>query len=535
MKKILLLIFILAVTFLSFISSLNNDFTNWDDNLLILNNPQIRSLNLESVTNIFTSIHHKGYIPLTMLSFALEYHFFQYNPFFYHLDNILLHLLVTALIFQFALQTGLPVRAAAFAALIFGVHPMHVESVAWITERKDMLYAVFYMLALCAYWQYLKSQKVIYYLAGIMLGILSMLAKPMALSLPLILFACDWLYGRRWGIKMIVEKSLHLTYIAPITMVTYALNERLPIQNIHDGVLIGVWTLTFYVKKFFLPFHLSPLYQLPEPVSLATPAYLSAGGVLLLSIFLIFYFRKNRWLSFSFLFYFLSIFFLLKYDNTDTSIVGDRYMYLPSLGFCFLIGYFMDRYGGEIKVKRAPVIFPFSCLIIALLGVKTFYQNNVWQDSISLWKAVIENNAAAPSAMAAARNNKYQQQLINAYLIDHTNTANAYAQQGKFDEALAEYKKALLISTDNALVFYNRGNVYLMQNKFDLAIADFSKAIEHDPNNLLAYTNRGGIYYLQNRFDLALRDFNKALEIDPAFKPALDNRARIYQIRDRHF
>ena len=143
-KKFLLII--LMTVFVICAPSLRNHFVYLDDDTHILENSSIRALDADHIRQIFTTSVDKVYAPLTFLSFAVEYHFFKYNPFIYHLDNLLLHLGVTALVFYFALQVGLPLRAAFAAGLLFGIHPMHVESVAWVTERKDVLYAFFYML-----------------------------------------------------------------------------------------------------------------------------------------------------------------------------------------------------------------------------------------------------------------------------------------------------------------------------------------------------------------------------------------------------
>ena len=149
------LLAVLLITFFSFMPSLNNSMTNWDDNEYITDNPYVITLNGDNIRSIFTTTVSEIYSPLTVLSFAIEYHFFKDNPFIYHFNNLILHVMITALIFFLALKLGLSLWGAGGAALLFGIHPMHVESVAWIAERKDVLYVFFYMLALNYYWGYL--------------------------------------------------------------------------------------------------------------------------------------------------------------------------------------------------------------------------------------------------------------------------------------------------------------------------------------------------------------------------------------------
>ncbi len=245
-KWILPLILILVI--LAFLPSLFNGFIKNDDPTHLLENVTLRALTFENIRAMFQSIVNVTYIPLTTASFAIEYHFFGYNPFIYHLDNLLLHLGVVVCVFVFLQRLGLSVLAAGMGALIFGIHPLRVESVTWITERKDVLYGFFYMLAVLQYWDYAKSGKRNSYLLSLIFGFLSILAKPMALSLPLILLLCDWWMGRGWKRNIFFEKIPYAVIIIPITWITYALNARNPIQSVGEAILLWVWCF----KKTFL-------------------------------------------------------------------------------------------------------------------------------------------------------------------------------------------------------------------------------------------------------------------------------------------
>jgi len=265
---------ILTVVFFSYVPTLDNDFVLWDDDMHLLENISVRVLDFEHVGDIFKSTVNKIYIPLTTLSFAIEYHFFEYDPFVYHLDNLLLHLGVVAFIFWLGLRLGLPIAGSGIAALLFGIHPMHVESVAWVTERKDALYSFFYMAALLSYCRYLdftkstpsfqirKSYRLL--VLSAVFGILSILAKPMALSLPLILLLFDWFHRRKITGAAIFEKVPVTVAIAGITWISYVGHARIPGKNIVEGLLIWPWTFVFYLRQFLFPaarqqpFHTSP-------------------------------------------------------------------------------------------------------------------------------------------------------------------------------------------------------------------------------------------------------------------------------------
>ena len=516
-RKLFILLAILAITFVSFSSILNNGFLNWDDNFHLVGN---RSVRFFDIKHMFTSTVNENYIPLTILSFAIEHHFFGLNPFIYRLDNLLLHLVVTGLVFLFALQVGLTVRGATFAALLFGIHPMHVESVAWVTERKDVLYAAFYMGALCSYWRYLEDKRIKSYLLTIVLGMLSILAKPMALSLPLILFVCDWLKGRKFNLKVFYEKVPYFLYIIPIAWITFSLNKRIPGDNLIEGALIWVWTATFYIKKFFSLFIFIPWYSLPKPVSISNFHYASSLIILFFLLICLARYRKNRWLIFASLFYFVSIFLLLRCDISDPQIVADRFMYLPSVGICVLLGVSWERISGNLK-KRGVAFRNAGCfcliLLFSVLCVKTYFQSEIWEDDVNLWSYVI---------------NKSPNNADKANYVAYTKRGTAYDDQGEYELAMADYNKALgIISEDNsdkAKIYHHRGVAYLGQNNYDLALDDFSKALDINPNFAEAYNSRGIMYGMTGDYELALDGFNKAIAINSGFIEAYNNRGIIY-------
>ena len=249
-KIILAVAGIVLLVFFVYTPALENGFVNWDDDVHSTRNQFIRSLDFRHIKEIFTTTVNKIYIPLTTLSFAVERHFFGLDPFVYHLNNILLHIFVTICVFMFSFHCGLSLSGATIAALIFGVHPMHVESVAWVTERKDVLYASFFMLSLLSYSHYIKTgcEKIRYFLFTMVLGFLSVLAKPMALSLPMVLFVLDWFYRRKISVASLIEKALVAFLLAPVVWVTYQAHARMLELVFPRSLLLWIWNLTFYLK-----------------------------------------------------------------------------------------------------------------------------------------------------------------------------------------------------------------------------------------------------------------------------------------------
>ncbi len=575
-KIVISVIFILLAVFISYSPTLKNNFVYLDDDTHLLENSSIRGLDIAHIKQIFTTTVDRVYAPLTFLSFAIEYKFIKYKPFIYHLDNLILHLGTTACVFYFALQLGLPLLAAFIAALLFGIHPMHVESVAWVTERKDVLYAFFYMLSVCFYLKYLSRREIATYTLTIIFGILSILAKPMALSLPLILLVCDWFKKRAFDKSMILDKIPHFFYIVSIAWITYSLNARVPGENIHSSVIIWIWTAVFYIHKFFFPLTLVPMYALPQPISLSNPHYFGAIGLFALLIILLFIFRRERWVGFAALFYFLSMFFLFRYDNiVDKNIVADRFIYLPCLGICFLIGFWFDQL---FKKENLRVILSIiAILVVMLLSAKTFAQTQLWKDSIPFWNHELKHypdNATGYGNRGEAYRDNGQYDLALAdfnkaiasdpkYAQGYNSRGQLYAMRGnidaalqdflkvidlnpRFDEAynnigiiysikkdkekaLSYFKQAIEIDPTNVEAHYNLGDFYYAQGQFEQAFEHFQKVIALNPNSAIGYNKRGLIYGIQQEYDLALSDFNRSIKIDPNNSEVYANRGIVFE------
>lgn len=491
-QKAFPLIVLTLVVWVTFSPCLNAGFLNWDDDINLIENMSVRSLSPNGIGRMFKETTQKIYTPLTTLSYAVEYHFFGLKPFVYHFDNLLLHWANTLLVFYLALRLGIPTAGAFVAALLFGVHPMRVESVAWVTERKDVLYAFFYLWAMFFYAGYLKSRRWDAYAGAFVFGLLSMLAKPMAATLPLILLLMDWHAQRRWDIKTLLDKIPFFAFIIPLAWITHSMNPHVH-QPGADAFLISVWSVVFYVGKFIWPVVLIPLYQLPLPINWSMPAYWAALGLCLLMILLVIFFRKNRWVVFAALFFILSIALVLGLNpSTVLSVVDDRYMYLPSLGFCFLAGVFVS---GKVwadaafswKTARFGLVIAGIFLI---LTVKTFSQSLIWQDSFRIWNYVLHKNPRSSVAF--------------------NNRGNVYNERDQLNEALADYNKAIELSPQFARAYGNRGVIYAKAGRNREAMSDLNRAIEFKSDFDKAYYNRSVIYERFGQYDEALRDARKA-------------------------
>ncbi len=482
---------ILLATFVSYIYSLQAGFVSWDDTVYVTDNIFIRHLSFHNLWKIFNEAILGVYSPLVTLTFAVEYYFFKLNPVVYHLDNVLLHLCVTAFVFWFGLEFGFSLLASTVAALIFGTHPMHVESVAWVSERKDVLYAFFYMLALVVYGKYLKTHRTDFYMFTIVLCFLSMLSKPMALSLPLVFCLLDWFTRREVSKKIFLEKIPHFLVVATIGLITYTYNARTLNVHPNEALLTWIWTSVFYIKKFFVPFFLVPLYELPHPISASQFSY--AGSLLLFFSLMILgiYLRRNKYFLFSIFFYIVTMFFLFRFDDViDRNIVADRFMYVPSLGFCLLLGRFFEVLIGRLDARRGlqQTIVLIGSLIFLLLFRATIHQTKIWKNNDVLWSYVIEKNP-------------------NSY-FPYVSRANAYLEQGRYDLASTDTDRAIELKPDYSRAWHDKGIIFQQMGQYDLAMDYYTQALRLNPKLAVAFHNRGLLYFVKGDLDSALNAFN---------------------------
>lgn len=361
---------ILVITFYCFHNSLSNQFTNWDDAYYITKNLYIQnfsSANLKMM--LFHDITNNYYHPLTMLSLALNYHFAGLSTPSYYLTNIFIHLLNTCLVFWLVIllfnamvKAGYrPVKGiywlASLSALWHGIHPMHVESVSWISERKDVLYTLFYLAGLISYLFYLKERKINRYLLMVLLFILSLLSKPMAIAFPLSLFAMDFLLKRKNIAGLLIEKIPLLIVSVIGGIVTFKLAagggsvtafSAIPFTY---RILFACYGYTMYLVKFLFPFNLSAFYPYPvmgEGIPLPSYFYLMPICAILISL-IPFYFKWKkkenlyRITLFGLAFYMFNILFVLQFVSAGGVIMADRYSYISYFGLVFMVAYLVNE------------------------------------------------------------------------------------------------------------------------------------------------------------------------------------------------
>lgn len=540
MQQGLLPTIVFILSFAAYLPALSGGYIHWDDGRHIYNNPLVYADLAENLLRIFGQTINGTYIPLTTLSFNIEYHIFGLHPATSHFINIALHGLVSILIFNLLQRFNLSLLAAFLASVFFALHPMHVESVAWATERKDVLYSLFYLLSVLAYIDYINKPSRALLMKVTVFGVLSILSKPMAVSLPWVLLLIDWWFKRPFSIKLLVEKIPIAFLIGSIAAITFLKLSPKPALIFPDAILIAIWSLMFYIIKFIFPYPLLPLYIPPEPVSLATPIYtisLITAFILIASFFL---FAKHRHWRFALLWWLLSIFFFMRVNFADINIVADRFMYLPSIGFCAVIGILLAKLINHRTVKLIGIAI--TSTLIIFLGLMTFYQSRLWQDDHNLWRHVLKHepkNSIARKKINFLLYNEDQERLdinlLDEAINKNPRSATAFINRGlklikagQQEMAMQDFNRAITLEPQNPNGYINRGSLYNWFGKNKPALNDFNKAISLDNNDSLAYINRGIVYTQQQRFDLALTDFNQAIALSSNDRDAYYRRGIVF-------
>jgi len=523
-----LLVFVaLLFTWTAVAPCLKNGFTNWDDTWYIHNNPKIKTLTAESVKTIFTSRDLEMYSPLSTLSYAVNYHFSGVSPKAYHATDIALHLANTALV-MLLVRLLLPgVWAAFLCGLFFGVHPAHIESVAWAAERKDLLYALFYLLSLCAYTLSLKGKKT--YAAALVLFVFSLLAKPMAVTLPLALVLIDYLRLKKIGRKEWLNKIPFFIGAAVFSAVTMpsaeAASHWIPAAK---RLALALYNLGFYVYTLAWPFDLSAMYVLPRGGEAAM--YVWAAGALAAAALLWTRFRRNKEVMFGAGFYVVMLLPVLQFFPFGPVISADRYTYLSSLGL-FVCVYAAGaaawaRVGeGERKALALSVL-----LVAVTLTVAARVRCGVWKDSVTLWSDTLDKQPSAGPAMLGLCNaylksgmDKQGEACLDEAIQLYPGQADSYynlgilaAKKGDFTGARQYFEHALTLNEKHALSLYSLGNLALMKKETAKAERLYLRAVECESGLAPALRGLGGLAVSRRENAKALRYYELALAADPA-------------------
>ncbi|MEE9614567.1 MAG: tetratricopeptide repeat protein [Thermodesulfobacteriota bacterium] len=521
-----------CVTFLAYLPALDNGFVNWDDPAYVYENPNIRSLDAEFFRQLPTAVVSSNWHPLTVLSHGVDCALWGPDPMGHHLSSVVLHALNTFLVFILAVRlvgAALPVRAlaaGAVTALLFGLHPLHVESVAWVSERKDVLYSFFFLLSVLAYLRYVSSEKgggkATAYAASLGFFALSLMSKPMAVTLPLVLLILDYYpLGRLKAKRVVVEKVpfFLLSAVAALAAIwTQHEGETissLGLNPLITRILVSIRAYVFYLYKMVLPLDLAPLYPYPTDINALSLEY--AGAFLLLlaiTALCVLAIKKKPGLSALWLYYLVTLFPVIGVVTFGAHEAADRYTYLPALGPFLLAGVgaaaVYERFSKELRGK--VIVAAAVLLISAALVYKTEKQIAVWKDSITLWTHEID---LLPEESHSA-------------LYGYYNRGAAYYELGNCPEAVRDLTRTIKLSTRFADAYKMRATCLLRLGDYGRAIGDMTSYLEFDPTAAAIYNDRGNAYLITGNARAAIKDYEKVIELNPGHPNAYYNLGTLY-------
>jgi len=485
--------------------ALKNGFVNWDDEYYVLSNALLRG---PQWIGIFTQPVVSNYHPLTVLSLAANYAISGTEPWSYLLFSLLLHLANTVLVFWFAWLLSDKKRwVALFTALLFGIHPMHVESVAWISERKDVLYTLFFLLSLIAYWKYLQTNKSTGYWACFLLFVCSLLSKPAAIVLPLVLLLLDYWKERPFTRRVVLEKIPFFVVSGLFAVITFKLQSVIAMTSLGlypfwVRLFFASYAIIVYLAWFFVPYPLSAFHPFPLPDHLGWTIYLSPVFLLVL-IFLSWHFRKNRLVVFGLLFFLINILLVLQLVPIGFTIVSERYTYVPYIGLAFLVTMIVTK---NVSAKRFIPAAAGAVVVFSAFGFVSFKRTQVWKDSDSLWTDVINRypNASLP------RGDRAQFNYSRAIMMEPTQAGPL------FQRVIDDCTVVINHEAGGRSMYYMRGVAFSSLKQYENALADFNACLSINRADNEALFQRGTLLVNHyKKYAEALADFDRAIQISP--------------------
>jgi tetratricopeptide (TPR) repeat protein len=508
----------------------------WDDNAH-LTKPELRSL--DGLVRIWTQPGAtQQYYPLVHTLFWLEHQLWGDWPAGYHLLNILLHCASALLLFRILRQLEIP--GAWLAAAIFALHPIQVESVAWISELKNMLSGAFYFGSLLAYLKFDRTRKPAFYAAALVLFALGLMSKTVIATLPVAILVILWWKRGKLRFRDDLLPLIPLFLLGTVAGLFTAWVERNLVgaegsdfnYSITERVLIAGRAIWFYLSKFLWPQDLIFIYPRWQVSEIIWWQYLFPATVLLLLAILMWLSRRWRGPLAGFLFFIGTLFPALGFLDVYPfrySLVADHLQYLASLGIIALVAPGIAWQLQNRQLWRHPTGYIFCGALLALLSALTWHQSAMYTDIETLWRTTLERNPKAWMAhdnlgALLLREGQVNEAIVHfqkALEIDanqvevQANLGNALLQKGAFEEAIAHYNKALQIKPTYAEVHYNLGNALLRQGQADEAIAEYEKALEIKPDFADVHNNLGLVLFQKGEVDQAIAHYQRALEINP--------------------
>ncbi|HEG43406.1 MAG TPA: tetratricopeptide repeat protein [Phycisphaerales bacterium] len=508
--NILVYIFLVTATAIVFWQVTYHDFVKYDDDIYVTDNQNIQPpITWLKVKWAFTSGYASNWHPLTWFSHMFDCRFLKLNASYHHLVNLLFHITNTLLLFTLLKYLTKNLWPSAFVAALFALHPLHVESVAWIAERKDVLSTVFWLLTLFSYSRYTRKPNITNYLLTIFIFCLGLMAKPMLVTLPFVFLLLDyWPLERiKCGIEIQTGKSMTSLVIEKLpffllssisSVITFIVQRAggavsgIEIFTINNRIANSIVSYVTYIQKMFYPAKLAVLYPRVSDLPIAR---VLICGVILLSVSIIFIYvaRKRKYLAVGWLLYLGTLVPVIGIVQVGQQAFADRYTYIPLTGLFIIIAWFADDATKKWPCRKITLSL-FAAAILSASSVCTYRQLKHWKNSQSLFEHTLS--------------------VTTDNHIMHYNLGNTFKEQGRFDNALRCYNRVLQIDPDHVGTHNNLGNMFEEQGRLDEALNCYNRVLQIDPDHADAHNNLGNIFGRKGQSDEAIRHYQRALNSD---------------------
>jgi tetratricopeptide (TPR) repeat protein len=575
-------LFLAAMVWAVFGQTLGHEFVNYDDDIYVYENPVVaRGLSLQGIVWAFTHIHSSNWHPLTWVSHMLDCQFYGLSPGGHHLTNVLLHTVTAILLFLVLRRMTGFLSRSAFVAAVFAIHPLRVESVAWVAERKDILSGLFFMLTLWAYTRYAQGRSRVQsrassaqaipalgplarrsetktarlwtfdYWLVLLFFALGLLCKPMLVTLPFVLLLLDFWPIQRFNRPLAIYRSstlprlllekLPLLGLAVVSCVVTIFAQHEALQSFEKFSLSlrlgnAVVSYVIYLGQMFWPADLAVLYPFTTGGVGVSEVMLSLVLLTGISTGVFFLRRRRPYFLTGWLWYLVMLAPVIGIVQVGSQARADRYTYLPQIGLYLLLTWAASNLCGGWRHRRL-VLGGLATVILTALIFRARAQTACWRNSETLWThtlACTSDNAIAQNNLGNALLKVGREEEAIAHFQKalelkpdfaeaHNNLGNFLFQNGNVDEAMARYQKALEIRPDYAMARYNLGNALVKKGSMDGAIAQFQLALQINPDYAEAHNNLGYALVQKRSMDEAIAHFQKALQINPDYADARKN------------
>ena len=525
----------------------NFDFICFDDKPYVTENHHVRAgLTIKGFTWAFTTFHVSNWHPLTWLSHMADCELYGLNPMGHHWTSLQIHIANTLLLF-FILQymTGALWRSA-FVAALFALHPLHVESVAWVAERKDVLSAFFGMLALLSYCRYAKQPSLAGYLLTILFFSMGLMAKPMLVTLPFLLLLLDFWPLERFRSatvsRLVLEKIPLFVPVVISSCLTFMAQQSSgavkPLESFSLTVRIANAFVSYasYVVKAIWPHNLTVFYPHSGntlPLWQVFGAILLVGGASVLAIRSL---KKYPYIAVGLFWYLGTLVPVIGLIQVGDQAMADRYTYIPLIGLFIIVSWGFSDLLTNWRYRKI-VLTLFAVIILSVLAVSTFFQLGYWRSSVALFEravSITENNCLAHNNLGAALLEKGNHDKAVLHIKESLriepgckaalyNLGAALSYQGKLDEAVLHYNDVLKINPEDAIVHNNLADVLSVQGKLDEAVLHYNEALKIDPDYAGAHGGFGSLLAKRKKYKEAMFHFTEAIRINPDYAEAYNN------------